>query len=201
MSTKSNPIVHMGLLAGGAWLLYYGISQWVASHYVTTGPSSTTWYIETLGSMLGGAALTFGPSLATALKNLTGLKPDSFLGKLLDKLVLVDNTKPVVPVPVPSPVPKPAPDVSGLDNWMNLLLGQLKPLADRALVGNPEFGLITLLVLGKVARDTHSKALLENLKQTAHAFVEEYFQDGSPKPVPPKPLDPLPVPAVIGPTV
>lgn len=191
MSSKLQPVVRLTTLAGGAYLLYHGIAQWVASRYVMTGAVPTSWYVETLGSLVSGALLSFGPGLAAAIKGLLNVTPDSVLGKLLSLLSLGNN-----PTPAPGPENPPNP----LDNWMGLLINQLKTLTSKTVVGNPEFGLLTLMLLGKVARDTKSKQLLDHLRQTAHALVEEYFQDDQVTPAP-KVVTPAPAPIVPAATV
>lgn len=157
MQTQSRPVLRLAMLLGGLFLTYLGGSALIASRYVSHGVLDTSWYVQSIGSLVSGLALTLGPQLKTAGTEL--LKqwwPQLFNGG-------------VTPTPGPNG-PSPSPNMMG---WINSLLngGQLPDL----VINSPEANFLTLLLLAKFAKSVGNKPLQNSLRTAALALFDTFF--------------------------
>lgn len=183
MQNQTNPFLRLSMLAGGLFLVYLGGTALISSRYVSQGVLDTSWYVQSIGALVSGLALTLGPQLKTLITdaakqllpqlfhNLVPVVPVTPVNPVnpVVPVVPVNPVNPVVPVPTPTPTP---PGPANINGWLNSLLGGELPAL---MVQSPEANFLTLLLLAKFAKSVGNDQLLASLRTSAMALFDTFF--------------------------
>ncbi len=160
---KFKPILHIAMVAGGLYLLYIGVSGWVASRYIAQGADlSSGWYFQTIGSMISGLLLTIGPGLKAAVWDVLKVKFPWLPGGT------------PAPTPVPGPDGKPIVPLPGADGLIDLLLHSNS--LNALLLQSPEASFLAVLALARYAKNSGNQSLLNSLRTTATTLFDTCFK-------------------------
>lgn len=172
MQNQTNPFLRLSMLAGGLFLVYLGGTALISSRYVSQGVLDTSWYVQSIGSLVGGLALTLGPQLkALALDVAKQWLPQLFNG-IPTPVIPVNPVTPVNPVNPVTPVVPTPPDATNINGWLNSLLGGELP---QLMVHSPEANFLTLLLLAKFAKTAGNDQLMSSLRTSAMALFDTFF--------------------------